>query len=123
MRAKTRPSMFCFVAGALCASHLASAQVPPRRVVYGNASQSVPSVASTTLGVDPQRADDLRDGTAVPRGMRSVRIEREGEVIRVRPHGESPRRGTAARGAMLPAFEATQGIGCRALWVRGGEGG
>lgn len=111
--------MSCF-AGALIASNVSSAQVPPRRVVYGNASQSVPSVASTTLGNDPQRAADLRDGTAVPRGVRSVRIEREGEVIRARPHYEAPRRGTAARGALLPAFEATQGQGCRGYWIRVG---
>ncbi len=103
------------LAAALLSAHTAAAQVPPRRVAYGAAS---PGAASPQA--DPQRSADLRDGTAVPRGVRSVRIEREGEVIRVRPHGEAPRRGTAARGALLPALEATQGVGCRGYWVRVG---
>ncbi len=109
----------CLV-GALLSAIPATAQVPPRRMYYGNASQSAPSVPATTITVDPQRAADLADGTAVPRGARAVRIQREGEVIRQRPHGEAPRRGTAARGALLPALEATQGVGCRGVWVRVG---
>ncbi len=93
------------------------AQIPPRRMIYGNASGNVPT---PTTPDDARRADDLRDGTAIPRNVRSVRVEREGEVIRQRPHSESPRRGTAARNARLPALEATQGHGCRTHWVRVG---
>ncbi len=82
------------------------AQIPPRRVVLQ------PAGARTGYGAD------LADGVAVPRHARSVRIEREGEVIRRAPDGNAPRRGTAGRGARLPALEATQGAGCRGVWVR-----
>ncbi len=99
-----------------------SGQVPPRRLYYGSTGQATPAAGGTAAAAsDPQREADLRDGTVLPRGVRSLRIEREGEVIRQRPHVESPRRGTAARGARLPALEATQGHGCRGYWVRIGD--
>lgn len=104
----------------LVASSLSSrvlGQVPPRRLIYGSTGAAALAAAAD----DPQRALDLRDGTVLPRGVRSLRVEREGEVIRQRPHSEAPRRGTAARGARLPALEATQGHGCRGYWVRVGE--
>lgn len=82
------------------------AQIPPRR--------RAPEPAGAS------RAADLADGIAVPANARSVRIEREGEVIRSAPDSESNRRGTASRGVRLPALEATQGHGCRSVWVRVG---
>lgn len=87
----------------------ASAQIPSRRLQL---------TAATTTSPDPRRAQDLSDGIAVPRQARSVRVEREGEVLRAQPDSESSRRGTVARGVRLPALEATQGHGCRGAWVR-----
>jgi lipoprotein-anchoring transpeptidase ErfK/SrfK len=113
-----------FLISLLVSAAAASAhgQVPPRRLYYGSTGQAVPAAGGAAAATnDPQREADLRDGTVLPRGVRSLRIEREGEVIRQRPHVESPRRGTAARGARLPALEATQGHGCRGYWVRVGE--
>lgn len=83
----------------------ASGQVPPRRHT------------PTPVRSDSERPD-LADGIAVPRGVRSVRVERDGEVIRARPDLSAARRGTAGRGARLPALEATQGNGCRGMWIR-----
>lgn len=92
----------------LTAVRPAVGQVPPRRHV------PTPVLASADR-------PDLADGTAVPRGVRSVRVERDGEVIRARPDRASARRGTAGRGARLPALEASQGNGCRGVWVRVAE--
>jgi L,D-transpeptidase catalytic domain len=82
----------------------AAGQIPPRR----------PLMARAAPTPDP----DLADGTALPEGVRSLRVERDGEVLRTRPELRAPRRGTAGRGARLPALEATQGEGCRGVWVR-----
>ncbi|MFO0627770.1 MAG: L,D-transpeptidase [Polyangiales bacterium] len=90
---------------ALAAS--ASAQIPSRRLQL-----------TAATAPDPRRAHDLSDGVAVPRQARSVRVEREGEVLRSQPDSESSRRGTVARGVRLPALEATQSRGCRGAWVR-----
>jgi lipoprotein-anchoring transpeptidase ErfK/SrfK len=93
-----------------CVGASVRAQIPPRRIV--------PTPADTATAGRTPRSADLADGTAVPRNARSLRIERDGEVIRRAPDGNAPRRGTAARGARLPALEATQGPGCRSVWVR-----
>lgn len=86
----------------------AAGQVPPRRA----------PVTGITAPAPTPRGDDLADGTALPAGVRSARVERDGEVVRALPDGESARRGTVGRGARLPALEASQGRGCRGLWVR-----
>jgi len=91
----------------LVAVRPAAGQVPPRRMPL--------SPVATPRG---GRSADIADGVAVPEGVRSVRVERDGEVIRSRADSESGRRGTAGRGARLPALEATQGRGCRGVWVR-----
>jgi lipoprotein-anchoring transpeptidase ErfK/SrfK len=93
----------------------ASGQIPSRRLNLGAAQ---PSATLSSVTLSSERVVDLSDGVAIPRGMRSVRIEREGEMIRTRPDTDAGRRGTAARGALLPALEATQGHGCRGFWVR-----
>jgi hypothetical protein len=49
--------------------------------------------------------------------LRSVEILRADEPLYQRPEAQAPRRGTAALGALLPLFEATQGSGCNARWL------
>jgi hypothetical protein len=51
-------------------------------------------------------------------GVRSARILRAGEVLRARPDGSSPRRGTATLHALLPVHEAALGPGCATRWLR-----
>ena len=85
-------------------------QVPPRR-----SPVSGPVVAEA-LGL--RATNDRADGTVLPAAARSLRVEREGEVVRSRPDVESARRGTLARGVRLAAHEATQGRGCRTAWIR-----
>ncbi|MBL8679868.1 MAG: L,D-transpeptidase [Myxococcales bacterium] len=53
--------------------------------------------------------------------VRSMRVLRAGEILRARPDGNAPRRGTAALGALLPALEAALGPGCQSRWVRVGR--
>ena len=103
----SRPERPLLLALALAAVRPVGAQVPPRRAAI---TGPAPRTAA--------RAADVSDGVAVPEGVRSARVERDGEVIRAQPDGSSARRGTAARGARLPALEATQGPGCRGIWVR-----
>lgn len=97
---------------ALGAPGPAEGQIPPRRPTSDPINGAAPNASTRPRGAD------LADGTAIPEGVRSLRIEREGEVIRSLPDSNSPRRGTAARGARLPTLEATQGHGCRSAWVR-----
>lgn len=95
---------------ALAAARAGHSQVPPRR-----SPVSGPLVAET---LSAGAADDRSDGTVLPAAARSLRVEREGEVVRARPDIESARRGTLARGARLAVHEATQGRGCRTAWIR-----
>ncbi|MEZ4409705.1 MAG: L,D-transpeptidase [Polyangiales bacterium] len=106
----TAPSRAAAALTLLAVAVSARGQIPPRRVPLS------PSGVTRRAG-----ASDTADGVAVPSSARSVLIERDGEVLRQRPDSQSPRRGTAARGARLPALEATQGHGCRAVWVRVGD--
>ncbi len=96
------------VLGVLCARvGVGHSQVPPRRLPV-----------SGPVSDDPVLLGDRADGTVLPAAARSLRIEREGEVVRARADVESARRGTLARGARLAVHEATQGRGCRTAWVR-----
>ncbi len=116
-------AVFGLVLGAASIARPLPGQIPPRRMILTSAAANPSApVSARPGGVPPRlaadRADDLADGTALPTDTRSVRIEREGEVIRTAPDGQSPRRGTAARGTRLPALEATQGRDCQGFWVR-----
>jgi hypothetical protein len=48
--------------------------------------------------------------------LESVLVEREGELLQGGPSGTSPRRGAAARGALLPYFGSKSGAGCARPW-------
>lgn len=98
------------LAVALLCARGAHSQVPPRRLPV-----SGPVVAEA---LSAGAAADRSDGTVLPAAARSLRIEREGEVVRSRADVESARRGTLARGARLAVHEATQGRGCRSAWIR-----
>ena len=98
------------LAVALLCARGAHSQVPPRRLPV-----SGPVVAEA---LSAGAAADRSDGTVLPAAARSLRIEREGEVVRSRADIESARRGTLARGARLAVHEATQGRGCRSAWIR-----
>lgn len=87
-----------------------SGQVPPRRLAIG--------AGDLTPGVPASRTLDLGDGTALPAWVHSVRISREGEVVRTQPDLQSARRGTLARNARFAPLESTQGRGCARFWVR-----
>lgn len=98
------------LAVALLGARGAHSQVPPRRSPISGpvAPEALSAIA----------AADRSDGTVLPAAARSLRIEREGEVVRSRADIESARRGTLARGARLAVHEATQGRGCRTAWIR-----
>ncbi|MDO9021090.1 MAG: L,D-transpeptidase [Deltaproteobacteria bacterium] len=110
MRIGRAESLRWGLAVALLCARGAHSQVPPRRLPV-----SGPVVAEA---LSAGAAADRSDGTVLPAAARSLRIEREGEVVRSRADIESARRGTLARGARLAVHEATQGRGCRSAWIR-----
>ncbi len=54
---------------------------------------------------------------ALPSGVKSALILRDDEPLYRFPSPQAPRRGTAARGAHLPVFEAVRADGCAGNWL------
>jgi hypothetical protein len=80
----------------------------------GRLSSTRPTAANAQV---TQQAPRVVLGTNV----RAMRVLRAGEILRARPDSNAPRRGTAALGALLPAYEAALGPGCQSRWVRVGR--
>ena len=71
------------------------------------AEQPLPEQSPWTAPQTPPLASEFR----------SVEVLRADEPLFQRPDADAPRRGTAARGARLPLFEATLGSGCNGRWL------
>ncbi|MDP3274870.1 MAG: L,D-transpeptidase [Deltaproteobacteria bacterium] len=111
---------------ALVGTVMLSAMALPHDVWSQRVQRAVPAPAraaqraTITISSEPLPRTPVGVGAhaVVGTGVRSVRVVRAGEVIRARPDVNSPRRGTAALDAYLPALEAAVGPGCSTRWIR-----